>query len=1115
MLKKITFLFLSMAMLMTMLFSNAYSQTGVYTFGCATTPYYYWTGYAWGWMTNIPSNCAMTVISVQPMDASSYTTATGVTFQLARLSGYGGSPMENNSTAPQQTLYSNGVEGVYTNTDLRVQGGNYLALIYYYQSTIWGSNVSITCYNNSFSGTLYDLNGNGYGVNIYAAYWYSTLPASYIYDEGNYYYQGSYIKYATPRLLTTQVVTGTGTIVQSGSQTPALPAGQVWYNASTSFLVTAGSGLYITDIVINDATHYGFQTSPYTLALNNIQTNWNIKVYFGYNVQLVTGGTTIAAYGYPAGFQYFPAGAIVQFNVAPQYAGAKITLLTICDRDNPSTSFSIPITNGGTGQSIMLGNSSTGLPAPFNTPLSLNVKITAQANIPIDASSGPHGQITNAGVLLYTYNSNTFIVMTPDPNYKFDQILIDGVNKLDVNGNPTDANLKIKTTAPMSATYTFNNIISPRSIHVEYYAHQIKYVIGGTGLGGSLNPATPNPLRVNDNITAYYQDVPLPDFKISYLSWTDGTTTWLPSGAYPAHGAFNFELDNVVNDMTISTSFTIATYTVTIKRHEGGQIVPYGTLDPVTGIGTMIVNSGVTKVFTISHDAGSHLVDVLVDGVSQGPITTYTMTTIRANRTIEAIFAKDAYHVYGVPGPNGTIFPKDTTVNSGGDIDVVVTPDIGYKISSEQLNGITKNPETEFQILNIKTSQTVTAVFEPTAIWTITTTTNTGGTITPNGVVNVNDGLNKTFTITPNKGYMVKDVLVDGASVGPVTAYTFKYVTANHTIDVTFEMIPVPVVQCTLNTTPVVSGIPFSMTVKLIDSTTGNPYPVPVDVPVTIKTTGIGVLSGVTTGTMLKSTADVTIDGIIYTNDNGEINVQFSAGAFGYKACSTITTVMAKEPATQESQIVFDFSKFTTTGVSLAWTKGDGANRIGLMKPKSAILTTELPADGTNYTANSAFSSGQAMGSDGCYVIYNDKDNNVNITGLSLGETYYVMFCGYNGVGPTSNYNLNTATNNPNSALIVGVNDNKPVSLSGFDISNVAPNPVVNDLHFTLTTAKTMPITIELLDMSGRKVVTNSKTFDPGSFDINIPVNQLSAGVYVVKVSSGNDFAFTTITIVR
>jgi hypothetical protein len=60
-----------------------------------------------------------------------------------------------------------------------------------------------------------------------------------------------------------------------------------------------------------------------------------------------------------------------------------------------------------------------------------------------------------------------------------------------------------------------------------------------------------------------------------------------------------------------------------------------------------------------------------------------------------------------------------------------------------------------------------------------------------------------------------------------------------------------------------------------------------------------------------------------------------------------------------------------------------------------------------------------------------------------------------------------------------------------------------------------MPITIELLDMSGRKVVTNSKTFDPGSFDINIPVNQLSAGVYVVKVSSGNDFAFTTITIVR
>ena len=219
-----------------------------------------------------------------------------------------------------------------------------------------------------------------------------------------------------------------------------------------------------------------------------------------------------------------------------------------------------------------------------------------------------------------------------------------------------------------------------------------------------------------------------------------------------------------------------------------------------------------------------HIVDVLVNGVSQGPVTTYTMNSIRANATIEAIYAKDTYPVYGVAGPHGTIFPVYTVVDSGLLIDVVVTPDRGYKISVEQLNGVTKNPETEFQILNIKTSQTVTATFVSTPIHIIMATGGQGGTISPSGNVSVNEGLDQKFTMTPDKGYMIVDVLVDGTSVGPVTSYTFTDVTTDHTISVTFAMIPVPAVTCSLNSTPLVSGVPFSMTIKLTDQNTGNSY---------------------------------------------------------------------------------------------------------------------------------------------------------------------------------------------------------------------------------------------------------------------------------------------------
>lgn len=69
--------------------------------------------------------------------------------------------------------------------------------------------------------------------------------------------------------------------------------------------------------------------------------------------------------------------------------------------------------------------------------------------------------------------------------------------------------------------------------------------------------------------------------------------------------------------------------------------------------------------------------------------------------------------------------------------------------------------------------------------YTITSTTNEGGTITES--VTLNYGESKTFTITANSGYGVNDVTVDGMSVGPITSYTFENVKENHKIEVEFD----------------------------------------------------------------------------------------------------------------------------------------------------------------------------------------------------------------------------------------------------------------------------------------------------------------------------------------
>jgi hypothetical protein len=50
---------------------------------------------------------------------------------------------------------------------------------------------------------------------------------------------------------------------------------------------------------------------------------------------------------------------------------------------------------------------------------------------------------------------------------------------------------------------------------------------------------------------------------------------------------------------------------------------------------------GTGKLFTITPDAGYHIVDVLVDGVSIGATTSYTFVNVQGNHTISATFELD------------------------------------------------------------------------------------------------------------------------------------------------------------------------------------------------------------------------------------------------------------------------------------------------------------------------------------------------------------------------------------------------------------------------------------------------------------------------------------------
>ena len=70
--------------------------------------------------------------------------------------------------------------------------------------------------------------------------------------------------------------------------------------------------------------------------------------------------------------------------------------------------------------------------------------------------------------------------------------------------------------------------------------------------------------------------------------------------------------------------------------------------------------------------------------------------------------------------------------------------------------------------------------------YTIDTITGANGSISPSGKVVVWEGSDRSFTVSPNSGYAVADVKIDGKSIGAVTSYTFKNISSDHTIEVSF-----------------------------------------------------------------------------------------------------------------------------------------------------------------------------------------------------------------------------------------------------------------------------------------------------------------------------------------
>lgn len=397
----------------------------------------------------------------------------------------------------------------------------------------------------------------------------------------------------------------------------------------------------------------------------------------------------------------------------------------------------------------------------ITTPQNVNV-VYAPKNITVATQAYGNGTITPGTTFTFTptYVYNYTVVPTTG-NY-ISAILVNEVPVVVAN--------------PLNFAGQLTNITENKL--VEAYFAPITYTINATaGVGGTI---TPNGIAsYNYGVSQDYIINAAPGHTIATIT-VDGTPVVVPANAT----TFTQSFATITANHTIAATFTPNTYTITATADVNGTITP-------AGVTTVVYNNA--QVYTIAPAMGYHIVNVVVDGIAMGPISTYTFANVMENHTIAATFAINTYTLTASINGNGTITPVGvTTVNYGATQTYTIAAAAGSVIVNVIVDGASMGVLTTYTFTNVDADHTI-QVITSSATFNVTVTQPANGAITP-GTQVVTYGATPTFTITPNMGYMISAITVNGtpatftANAAGVATYTFAPIAANATITATMTM---------------------------------------------------------------------------------------------------------------------------------------------------------------------------------------------------------------------------------------------------------------------------------------------------------------------------------------
>jgi hypothetical protein len=482
--------------------------------------------------------------------------------------------------------------------------------------------------------------------------------------------------------------TGSGSITPSGSVT-------VPWGGDTTFTMSAAPGWHLDSVVVDGADagpvpSYGFTgvTGPHTIA-----------AYASVNVD------TITATAGPGG-SITPSGAVVVTEGASQ-------------------TFTVTADTGFHCDSVLVDGVNQGALASYVfLSVTGNHTIAAYFSVdmfPIVALAVGTGQISPADTVAVPYGGTQMFTVTPDSGSHCDSVVVDGVN------------LGVLT------SYSFTGVDTSHAITA--YFSVTMYTITATVVGnGSISPAGSVP--VAHGASQAFSVTPDPGYHLDSLV-VDGVNQG-PWTAYTFTG--------VTGPHTITAYLSVNSYTITALADSGGAIAPPGAVG---------ASYGANVTFTITPGLGHHIDSVVVDGVNQGVITTYTFYAVAANHVIRAWFSVDMFTIVATAGANGSITPSGAVgVPYGSDVTFVMHGDRGFDVLDVSVDSVSEGDVTSYTFEDVTEDHTIEVTFEPVDVYV---------TLPPDSIIAKNPATHRYWKPArryrhemPNWGNLITEVVYQG-----------------------------------------------------------------------------------------------------------------------------------------------------------------------------------------------------------------------------------------------------------------------------------------------------------------------------------------------------------------